>query len=797
MSVLEPSLTAKTLREILRKMGQFDNLPDTPLKSYVLVQQQLDRPENVKDETAIARIVFETIADIITEDFVELRRQHQRPDPRRELTNADRLAELKRDAASNNHRLMAASSIYYVYLTPELGIDAKDIDRYFPFVDRTMQRRREEYLEHVRYLVIQREIAARQTFRQIRCLLKFRQETAIPLASQDQTVRTGLAQLQRSRALHLYGAAGSGKSSIALQIAKRFIDLMPIDDATHIMLPTGLTHTPTPAELLGLICDSLHIAYRQIGPERAFQGFLTTLAPKDGILLLLDNAENWMPAIVATWALLSQCWLIVTANARHPAWPGAENRIQPISQREAQQVVRHLQAHVYPKQKVDDADLDSIAEELYMLQHGNIGQIKLAYRYLDEIDPTIGAEQRHHAALQALSGSQQALLMMVSYIALNAPITYHYVQGIASQLHIVRPNRLQHDFLALVDAGYLYSENHADERFYQPALNLEQFLLDEALQASHQTLIDAVLDQHHAFMGFSLLTPPQLWTLTSAHKLMRLVRLAHEHVKTRNLWQHWLLHLRDLEDQLRGNIERHTVVLIEKTAALRWMGQLQHAQYNIDDAIVLAQQAHNPLLLAEGLLERARLSIYVDEPNEADAQWAGQIFMDQNDQDGMQRVLFVLARLWARMDAKIAEHYLAQIAQHDLPHLALLAEIKLAQGQLNDALNVVRRCLREANHEEAAYGRLLNILAKILIADEQVDYAYATYENAINHAQLHYDIWGLARLYTNFAAMLMNEGDIYPAREQLLRAIQLYEQLQDSAGQQAAQANLDMLQQLF
>lgn len=797
MTALEPSLTAKTLREILKKMGQFDDLPDTPLKEYVLVRQQLDRPENVKDETAVARVVFETIASIITEDFIQLRQQHQRPAPHHELTNADRLAALKLDAASNNNRLMAASSIYYVYLTPELGIDIKDIDRHFPFVDRTMQRRRDDYLEYIRYLIIQREIAARHSFRQTRCLLKFRQETTIPLSSQEQTVRTGLAQLQRARALHLYGAAGIGKSTIALQIAKRFIELMPISDATQIKLPNSPTHPPTATDLFGLICDSLHIGYGQKSTERAFQGFLTTLNAEEAILLVLDDVENWMTAILDAWTLLSQCWIIVTAKARHPAWPGAEGHVQPITQREAKQLIRYLQTHVYHKKKVDEADLDSIAEELFVLQHGNIGQITTAYRYLDDIAPTISVKQRHQPALKTLSTNQQVLLVMVGYISLNAPLTYQLVQEAASQLQLSYPEHLQQDFLALIDTGYLYSETHAAERFYQPTLNIEQVLFDETLRVLNLALADAVLEHQQPLMSFNMLTPPQFWILIDAAKLMRLVRLAHEYVKARNLWQHWLLHLRSLEVQLRDYSDRHVVVLVEKAATLRWMGQFQHAQHDIDDAILLAQHVDHSLLLAEGLLERTRLSIYYGEPTEADAQWAGEIFAEQDDQDGVQGVLFVLAQLWLRIDANSAEHYLSQIPQHSLSHLALLAEIKLAQGHLDEALNIVRRCLRQANHEEVGYGRLLNLLAQILVANRQVDQAYATYENAINHAQLHYDMWGLARLYTNFAALLINEGDIYPAREQLLRAILLYEQLQDHIGQQAAQENLAMLQKLF
>ncbi len=798
MTVLEPSLTPKTIREVLKKLGQYNQLPETPLSEYVLIRQQLHRPENVKDSTAVARAVFDLVATIVTERFAALRQKHQRPHPQTETTIADYIAALRQDAASNNDILMAASSIYYQFLTPELGLGTEEIDAYFPVTDRTMQRKRDEFLELIRQDIIRQEIIARLQYRQKRCLLALPFNPITPLPSQEQTIRTALEQLLRTKAVLLYGAKGIGKTTIALQVAKRSIEMLPISDVAWVELGSSPLSAATSDDLLRLICNSLHINYGNVSPQRAFQSYLATVRQDEQVLLVLDNIDRWLEAVLGTWALLSQCWLVVTADARHAHWSGSEISCKPIAQREAKQLLQFLQAHFYPIKTAAD-DLDIISDELYMLQQGNIGHIKQTFRFMDQFTPKRGNRSRHQLAVKNLTASQQQLLLMVCYMALNTPLTHDTISDMVLGLQLAPDNRWQQDFLILLDSGYLQSEQHPSERYYHPNFDLDQIMRDT--DTITIKLADIVLQQHHNLMSFSMLSCYPLWPMLAPEKLLKMVRLAHQHIKQRNLWQPWLMQLRAIEDTLRPSPAQLIVLLIEKSAALRWLGQFQHAHQEIDDAITLAQQDEFSALLAEGLLERARLSAYLGVPDTTDAQWAGEIFTEHNDADGVQRTLLTLARLWFRTDPNTAEHLLNQIEHHDLSHWALLAEIKLAQGEIDEALKLTRRCLRQASHEEAAYARLLNLLGQILLTDGQVEQAAAVYENAINYAQQYYDVWSLARLYTNFAAMLMNESDnendLYSAREQLLRAIQLYTQLQDEEGYQAAQANLSLLETLL
>lgn len=792
MTILEPSLTAKSIREVLKKLGQFEQLPETPLAEYVLIQQQLNRPEYVKDDTAVARAVFDLIVTVITDQFVKLRALFNRPHPNTETTYDERIAAIESDAASNNDHLMAASSIYYQYLVPELGLDGDGIDAHYPVTKRTMQRWRDDFFENIRLEIIRQETAARLHYRQKRCKLALPQTPIARLDTQEQTIRTALGQLQSTKAVMLYGPAGSGKTVCAVQIAKRSIDLwQTFGEIVWLRLPDVNQYTPTAEDLLGLICDKLHIRHNNIGTMRALQGYLTALADHEQLLLILDSADGWMWPIIETWPLLGQCWVIVTASTRHFAWSASEIGCLPITLSDTMRLLTFLRNHFYPL-PIDD-DLDSLSEEMHATLGGNIGQIKQAYRFMNDLELQVGATTNHTLDIARLSIGQQQLLLILGYTIHNMPITYGTLSAIQHELHLASTTRLERDILTLQDGGYVQREHHPPDYYYHPMLPLTHLLAHNNPNTAHTSLMDAIIKHKHLLMSYNVLASEASWTTIPPDKLRILVQLAHHYVKQQGLWQAWLWHLRGMEDDLHPYPTRHVVLLTEKAATLRWLGQLQDARHEIDDAIAIAEPYS--LVLADALLERSRIALYMNVIDEADAQWAGDIFNQLGDQDGIYRALTELARLWFHIDPDTAERYLSQIPQHDIHHLALLSEIKLGQGLINDALTLIRQCLRQTDRRDTSYARLLHILAQVLFAAGHLDDVYPVYENAINYAQqAHYlDMWGLARLYNNFAAMLIRVGDIEAARMQLQQALILYDQLQDDAGRQAAQDNLNML----
>ncbi|PJF43724.1 MAG: hypothetical protein CUN55_07630 [Phototrophicales bacterium] len=790
MTAREPALTIKSIRDVLKRLGQFDQLPETPLAEYVLVRQYINRPESVKDNTAIARIVFDVVANVITEEFTRLRQKLKLPAPTTEQTNEDHLNAIKLDAQSDNPLLMAASSVYYVYLTPELHLDFETVDRLFHVDSRTMQRWRNQFFERVRQKIIKQEVEARQNYRKKKCLFALPHTPITFLESQEQTIRSALNQFQHTKAIMIYGPSGSGKSVVAEQLAKRCIEILPISDIVWLRLPQELSDNPTSDDLLRLICDELYINYAKLSPRHALQSYLAALSNDEQLLLILDNASEWMRALLDSWIILGQCWLIVTANARLPEWPTSEIGCQPISLTEAKQLLKFLQRHFYPTPNTDD--LASLSETLHETYHGNIGHIQHAYRFIEHLTPTVHFQ--HQLPLTRLSDQQQRLLLLMGYLALNTTLIYDTISRVVQEIGLCPQEQLERDFLALIDSGFLQAEYHPPERYYHLAMSLEQLLSNDLFATNNTQLIECIIKKSHQPMGFHLLCCSLTWTQLSSEQLLKIVRLAHYYVKQKNMWQQWLMRLQSLEKNLTSYPTSYIILLIEKAAALRWLGRFQDAQQTVNKAIALAHPF--PLLLAEGLLERSRLAPYIGTLDDTDAQWAGEIFTEHGNQEGIQRALLSLARLWCYSDPETAENFLLQVTEHDTVYWSLYAEIKLAQGHIKEAREMIRHCLQQANHQEASYARLLNLLGRILSADGQTDAIYPVYENAINYAQQYYDIWGLARLYTNFAAILINFGDLSTAREQLLRAIQLYKQIQDSTGQQAAQDNLNLLRKL-
>lgn len=789
MSTLEPSLTAKSIRNILKHIGNYKQAPETPLSEYVLVRQQFHRPETVKDDAAINRLVGDLVTDTITELYAQLRQQNNLPMLTTEsLSRDEAIAIIQQEASLNNDLLMGASTIYYQFLQPGLGLDLDILYNYFPAEERTIQRRRNVFLDYVCQHLIAAETAARNQFRQTRCRLSLPRQSITPLNSQTAAIEQGVTQLQATHALAIFGRPNSGKTTIATQIAKQMLDVSPVRDIAWVSLHDNVLK-PSLENLLHLTCRQLHITPSTI-PERDFHTYLATFEPHEQMLLIFDAADAWGEVITAHWHLMSQCLVILTMTVRSMTWPGADLPTTPIEVAEARQLVRFLAKSYYPN--ATQGDLLVVADELHDIHRGNVGDIRQAFRISNQI-------QAHQSQavlslpLEHLSRHQRDILGLFAVWPSRLSMTFSMLQSLLDEIELADLQATQYALISLIDMGYLRAEAYQDDVHYLLDVAPAQLLDTKAIN----NLSAAARHSTHAELSYYLLNKIIFWQQLPVDDLLALTRLAHQFAKQHHLWRDWYATLQAIEPTLSNSIEHLVILLTKKVSALRWLGQFHDAQDIITEAVTIARDKSLGSPLAEALLEQARLLHYNNEDGTVEAHWAGELFTTLNDQEGIRRALFVLARLWLHDDVDTAENYLNQISPQNTAHLALLAEIKMLQGDTSSALIWVRRCLRQANEDEAVYARLLNLLAQILVADGQRDEALIVYENAINHAQRYVDWWSLARLHTNIAAHLMADANFSLAHEHLTKAVKLYQSLQDDDGLRTAEENLALLQTLL
>jgi predicted ATPase/DNA-binding winged helix-turn-helix (wHTH) protein len=111
-----------------------------------------------------------------------------------------------------------------------------------------------------------------------------------PLMGRDETVQSLASQLGRQRLITLKGPGGAGKSAVALAAARCaapgfrdgawWIDLAPL---------------ASPALVLGAVASALG---RALPETRPLDALVAMLAPQQPLLLVLDNCEHLLPAVV-------------------------------------------------------------------------------------------------------------------------------------------------------------------------------------------------------------------------------------------------------------------------------------------------------------------------------------------------------------------------------------------------------------------------------------------------------------------------------------------------------------------
>jgi predicted ATPase/DNA-binding SARP family transcriptional activator len=164
--------------------------------------------------------------------------------------------------------------------------------------------------------------------------------------------------LERARLLTLTGAAGTGKTRLALAAAAvladrfaggaRFVGLAPVAD---------------PELVLPAVAQALDV--REIGGQQLWEGLTAALAGSDDVLFVLDNCEHVLDAAPALAELLAAApTLTMLATSREPLHVAGERvyPVPPLSSEEAIRLFAERAEAVTPAFRLTEANRTAVAE---------------------------------------------------------------------------------------------------------------------------------------------------------------------------------------------------------------------------------------------------------------------------------------------------------------------------------------------------------------------------------------------------------------------------------------------------
>jgi tetratricopeptide (TPR) repeat protein len=786
MQMLEPVLTAETLRSTLEKLSRGESLPDDPLSGFALVWSRFNHPDIPRNDVTLQHIIYDVLEEAVVSAFAELRTNHARPAPDYNATYEEALVDLSADASVDNDLLFGGSIVFHQYLRPDLSFSTEIIAESVHISARSVRRYRNRFITHVQRRLIADELAFRRQYRRDMVTLQLPIRGCVQFETQQSVLRyvfSVLSDYAQTQPTLLFGPAASGKSTIALQLAHTLVETNQFFDALWLDLRD--TSISNAEELCILLVEKLQlypIAENQ-SHLQLFQHYVALQTATQRLLIILDNADHCLASIMASWQWLSHVTLIVTARARPTDWPGIEQQPTPLSQTETKKLLRFLHQRLFPRQPIDDIAAQSI--HFWKEFSGNVGHIQRAYQRQFEIPPT------QHTRLSQLAATigfaEQQVLLLIQLIGKSQLVTYTLLHVKTSEILEIAELELQAIIVRLADHQLIYIEHDPTDYIYR-SRETNFSCTDEARTRLVRAIIDAQDQQLCLSVFDSHNLQPQL-----VQQLAQCIPLAHDHVLHNGHWHDWQFCMEQLLAYTELSIADEVLIQTELAVINRWRGNFRDAERHLRLAQQYLQSETLPVLEANVLLEQTILRHYQHQPADTPAQQALALYEQHGTLQQIDMARTVLARTIHKQHPDKAYDVMQAITTRDGTYWSLLAHINLQREQYHEAHEAARACVARLHPSDTRYARGLALLARTYVLLNESENARHTYENALNHAQHSQDIVALSRLYFNFAYFLFTTGQHHEARKYMLRAVEIQESLQDTVALHNALAVLHLI----
>lgn len=810
-SPLKPVLTVDTLRETFEALRVVAPVPDSPFLSFVLVQRHLHTPTQVDNLTFQQHVIFELLTEVVVQELARLRTLFQLPAPDQSLDLEGAKADLQQDGTKSSSFLLGCSVIYYRYIRAELDLSMQEIADAMGREERHLRRRSRQFLQHlVRYL-LKLEQKARHEERQLDCLLALPRQKIATLATQQEIIQLGLQHLADTgpRALLLYGVPGIGKSTLALRLSEILVKEQHIGDVVWLHLDRIQDRVDRTAQtLMGLVSDALLVrGDEQTSALQLIRGYLRVFeASKQKLLVVLDGADNWDAAIRNAWDWLSHCIVIVTLQSQMSVWSEGALQCLHLSAEDTYEYIEFLQTSFRPRKKL--LSTDKLYLTIWDAVGGNPGAIRDAYRFLAALPPDADIAQTQTVLRQyyadvwtTLDTIARQVWLAIDFLAITSAATYEQIVEFCQTIFLLDKSLLDRALPELIHAciveaqiddseGYLYTTAPAVR---EAVIDTLQLLIDDIAQRVIHSEISAEIGQ----LAFHILQLPAYAQLVWP-SLAALTKQAHRFVSSTGHWEEWLF-ITERFTRSEHLLPTHRLRFqLESATALRWLGSLDQALERVDAISSESRRLNDRILLGETLLEKSRLMLYKNRASIAlhIAQEALDLFEELQKPEPIEESRVAILRALIQLDTRQARHWVDSIQERNAVTWELITRLEVQLGNKQAAMLAAWKCLEAQRDHEPGYARGLGVLAEALLLNGDTRGGIQRYEQAINLLQRKRDIVGLARMYNNFGAALINNRNLKRAKEQVLAALDLHEKLQDTHGRKIAEDNLALIEKL-
>lgn len=812
-SPLRPVLTVQALKDAYEALRRSEVVDGHPLFGFMLVRQKLHHPAALRGNAVERRAVLDVLIDIATIQLSHLRSLYDRPpaDLYASLTTA--LAELEQDGLPNNDQLVGCSFIYHRYVRADLDLSVQEIYEYLRYDERQGRRRTNKYWEILLGEFIHRETHVRAQERANRCLLAIPRTQYAQLLSQ-QVIVDALLQLINDHTqpmqLLVYGVSGGGKTTIALQLSEALISTNRIVDVAWIDLRSQSRTLKLPSEerLASLICQQLQLPrHPAMTALQDLLSYLHILINEDQqLLVVLLHVDEWQISLQDAWQWLSHCMVIATSETPMGAWQGVEIDCPPLDEEDTVMLFDYF---VKRHPLVKESPPDRLYDYLWDFTGGNPRSLRNYFRAW-VTNPTeepiyfLPTQDNIREIWQRLSTSNRQLWLLIDLMTIaQNRLSHQELMSETEDTLLSTRETVETDIAQLLQVG-LIEQHSVDSRgkYYRIPEdirdNIIQNALSEPLFSDHiDRLLSLTSEDKKLSFGFL----QQIFALPfEISNLSRWLPSTHEYIRMSGQWDTWLTFIETLLQTGKLSTEDEAWFELEAITTLRWLGRFDEALHRLESLATPVNRVEDKRLLGAIGIEQSTILFYKNYINQSleAAHEAHRLLSPIEDETSelLQRNQVAIIRALIETQPDEAQYWLDNIVVQGPTILNLVVELKLKQGNVNQALHAAKQVMSQLRDDDPNYSRAHNILAKVLIANKQYKKAIDEFAFAINRLQPKKDLVALARLYNNRSVALMYEGGLDEAEESLQLSLMLHKDLEDMHGWNISRENLQLIHDL-
>lgn len=353
--------------------GALPLLPHTnALRSLLLVDEILDRPDFPHVERARELAVYHILTAVISENLIYRRQILLLNIPHETMSVEDVRSDIITDGQQGSPDLLVWSLLYHCYVCVEFNITLADFSRLINVVERSGRRYRKQAVQKLTHEITQREWAARAAYHRRRLLLHVPLLTPAAFSGRDSELQQVVSILSSTPAhLVVSGPPGIGKTSFTRAALRAVIDSeqsMKIDEIVWINAPQTIDDVYRSIER--------HI---RVGDERDVRSYFliyNVVIVIDDMAAIVEEVANDIDDLLV---FLSHCSVILISDASLTVKDATAHIIlKGLSFEAASQLIHALSPAVQDQDHIFSQDY---ARELYEFVGGNPAGIKLGMQY--------------------------------------------------------------------------------------------------------------------------------------------------------------------------------------------------------------------------------------------------------------------------------------------------------------------------------------------------------------------------------------------------------------------------------